>query len=195
MSESKPAPIPHHVPAHIAEFLATQPTGSTPQQVFESTIKILGSYDAAVSYFQNSIDVTASGAVIGADRPPPNAEVKETTVGPLTIFYHSTYPRHLQHRAPFTWSFYIGWRGKGQDSIMLVKEWLARGIRVDIVGFTGRWEECGLLMVTGSTRVRITYDVVVGEERVKGAEELVFPRQPRDASIPIQFLELAGLPL
>ncbi|KAJ6493078.1 hypothetical protein C8R45DRAFT_183129 [Mycena sanguinolenta] len=119
------------------------------------------------------------------ERPPHNAIVKQATVGPFTILYHSAYPPHLQHRASFAWNFYIGRHGEGQNSIMQPEEWSRRGIRVDIIGYTGKWENCTLLKVAPATRVRFTYPT----STTVAQEEVVFPRNPREASIPIQYLE------
>jgi hypothetical protein len=119
-----------------------------------------------------------------AERPPSNAIVKQANVGPLAIFYHSAYPPHLQQNAPFMWNFYIGRRGQGQSSIM--KDWSAQGIRVEIMGFTGKWEDCTLLKIVPSTRVRITYYTSPG---IHAKEEVVFPPDPREASIPVHYLK------
>ncbi|KAJ6513787.1 hypothetical protein C8R47DRAFT_1091830 [Mycena vitilis] len=181
------APPQQPIPVAIDRFLDSQLPDATAlhrQKVFDDTANLFGGFDAAVAYFQSSIDVVASGVVLGAERPPSNAIVKEANVGPLAIFYHSAFPPRLQQSAPFMWNFYIGWRGQGQSSIM--KDWSAQGIRVEIMGYTGKWEDCTLLQIAPSTRVRIAYYI---SSSTQAKEELVFPPDPREASIPVHYLK------
>ncbi|KAJ7791197.1 hypothetical protein B0H14DRAFT_2936435 [Mycena olivaceomarginata] len=154
-SRATPEPL---LPVAVAEFLATVLPDASPQQrqdVFDDAVNTEGGFGAAVAFFKRFHDVVASGVVMGAPSPPVNAEVKSTDVGPFTIFYHPTFPRHLQENNPFMWNFYIGRRGQGVHSIM--PDLAQQGIVVKIPGLTGEWGECQALTILPSTRVRLTY--------------------------------------
>ncbi|KAJ7890398.1 hypothetical protein B0H13DRAFT_2666015 [Mycena leptocephala] len=152
--------------------------------IFEDVIKNEGSYEAAVAYFEDIRQVVESGAVFGASLPPPGHILKSVDIGPLAIFYHSTFPAHLQQGNYFTWNFYIGSIGAGEESIM--PDWSKRGIVVRILGLTGRWEECLILTIRASTRVRISYS---DDTRGTTTHELVFPPDPSEASIDVHYLK------
>ncbi|KAJ7226729.1 hypothetical protein GGX14DRAFT_626900 [Mycena pura] len=162
-------------PVSIPQILATLlPDGDADRRntYLQDHIDAMG-YEGAVAALRQTYDVVQTGVFVGPPFPPPNAEVQSAEVGPFKIFYHSLYPRELQHRARFNWNFYIGWRGEGLESIM--PDWSKRGIVVKITNLLGRWENCRVLTVLPSTRVRITYAGVT--------REVVFPPDPKEASI------------
>ncbi|KAJ7744315.1 hypothetical protein B0H14DRAFT_2986948 [Mycena olivaceomarginata] len=112
------------------------------QYVFDDAVNTEGGFEAAVAFFN-------------APSPPVNADIKSTDVGPFTIFYHPTFPRHLQRITRLRGTFYIGRCGQGVRSIM--PDWAQQGIVVKIPGLTGEWGECQALTILPSTRVRLTY--------------------------------------
>ncbi|KAJ7076403.1 hypothetical protein B0H15DRAFT_1026652 [Mycena belliarum] len=77
------------------------------------------------------------------------------TLARFRIFYHATFPSHLQDSKPFMWNFYIGHRGQGLPSIL--PDWARQGIVVKIPSLAGERGECQALMILPSTRVRISY--------------------------------------
>jgi hypothetical protein len=193
------SPQPETYPPAIEQLLISQLPDATAQhrqKVFDDTAEIFGAFDAAVTYFQTSIDVAASGAVLGVCLsfsslfPTISVRCRPSALHPMllskrpllvcwAIFYHSLFPLHLQHSAPFLWSFYIGLSGGDQNLIMT--DWPAQGICVEVMGLIGRWEPCTLLQVTPSMRVQIMYPYSGAQVK----EELIFPPDPRKASIPI----------
>ncbi|KAJ7226726.1 hypothetical protein GGX14DRAFT_417202, partial [Mycena pura] len=167
-------------PVSLPQILATLlPDGEADRRktFLQDHIDGMG-YEAAVVALRQTYNAVQTGVVVGASFPPPRAEVKSAEVGPFKIFNHSLYPRELQHRTQFQWNFYIGWRGEGLESIM--PDWSKRGIVVKIPNFIGQWENCPLLIILPSTRVRITY--------AGATHEVVFPPDPKDASIPVHYL-------
>ncbi|KAJ7856746.1 hypothetical protein B0H14DRAFT_2752636 [Mycena olivaceomarginata] len=184
-SRATPKPL---LPVAVAEFLATVLPDASPQQrqdVFDDTVNTEGGLEAAVAFFKRFHDVVASGVMMGAPSPPVNAEIKSTDVGPFTIFYHPTFPRHLQENNLFMWNFYIGRRGQGVCLIM--PDLAQQGIVVKIPGLTGEWGECQALTILPSTRVRLTYyDTPAKQSQIRGGasnrvqvtHELVFSTRP-----------------
>ncbi|KAJ7631891.1 hypothetical protein DFH06DRAFT_1337412 [Mycena polygramma] len=152
------APLARRLPDDVDQFIASQqPTWSLEQrqQAFDMVVNFNnGGFDEAVKYYKQSMELYNSGAMIGGQTPPPNVLVKEATVGPYTIFYHSG-PKHLEGAAAFLWSAYIGLRGKGQESIIPTTEWKREGIHVEVL-HNDEWQACGMLLVTPLTRVRFT---------------------------------------
>jgi len=155
------------------------------REIFAETVSTEGSFEAALrlAFVERIHKVVVSGVVMGAPSPPANAEVKSSDVGPFRIFYHATYPSHLQDNSPFMWNFYIGKRGQGLDSIM--PDWMRQGIVVKIPGLTGKWGECPVLTIPPSTRVRISYH---DSNRTQVTDEVVFPPDPRESSITVHFV-------
>ncbi|KAJ7042706.1 hypothetical protein C8F04DRAFT_1390653 [Mycena alexandri] len=167
-------PVPYHVPPHIEAYLAALNPKSPPEYrrfLFNHTVEFTGGYEQALAYFQDSVDVIRAGAGMPGAAPPANADVHTTTVGPLTIFYHSMFPVHMQGPTPFSWNFYIG---SGPEQHSIITDWEAKGITVHVMGYTCDWEKCTLGSVLPSTRVRIAYSFA-GK---KGIEELIFPPDP-----------------
>ncbi|KAJ7258106.1 hypothetical protein B0H12DRAFT_1281687 [Mycena haematopus] len=96
-------------PASFAE-----PEASTEelQQTFDESVRSEGNVAAAVASLKRLAEALDSGIVMGASRPPRNADVKSADVGLFTIFYHTLCPPHLQRNNAFMWNFYIGLRGQ-----------------------------------------------------------------------------------
>ncbi|KAJ7677456.1 hypothetical protein B0H17DRAFT_1079222 [Mycena rosella] len=197
-TQTRILPKPVSVPELLAVLL---PDGDARQrrELLEDMISVQGSHDAAIASLRPTYDVIKAGTVIGvrpcrrhcsgvtssasqAPSPPPNTEVKYADVGPFRIFYHSTFPRNIQNSNPFTWSFYIGQRGQGQDSIM--PNWSQHGITIRIPDLTGKWADCPVLTILPSTRVRIVYS----EDRTQVTREVVFPPDPKETSITVHYL-------
>ncbi|KAJ6478599.1 hypothetical protein C8R47DRAFT_1323077 [Mycena vitilis] len=189
----------NQIPDSFAEYLSTALPDTSLQHrrdAFNDAVKNEGSVEAAVAWFKRIHDVVTSGAVIGARSPPANAQVKTIDVGPFTIFYHSTFPPHLLEKNVFTWNFYIGLRGQGVDSIM--QDWVQQGIVFTIPTLGLVWEDCQLLTILPSTRVRLTYHEPFEMQRSMGegmkpgraqvTHELIFPPDPQDSSITLHYL-------
>ncbi|KAJ7903392.1 hypothetical protein B0H14DRAFT_2664772 [Mycena olivaceomarginata] len=157
------APPKPPLPVAVAEFLATMLPDASPQQrqdVFDDAVNTEGGFEAAVAFFKRFHDVVASGVVFGAPSPPVNADIKSTDVGPFTIFYHPTFPRHLQKNNPLR-----------VRSIM--PDWAQQGIVVKI--------PCQALTILPSTRQSQVRGGASHRSRV--THELVFPPDPRESSI------------
>ncbi|KAJ7364273.1 hypothetical protein DFH08DRAFT_838807 [Mycena albidolilacea] len=155
------------------------------RDAFAEVVNTEGSFEAAIAFIKRIHEAVASGVVMGAPSPPAHrhAEVKSTDVGQFRIFYHATFPSHLQDSNAFMWNFYIGQRGQGLPSIM--PDWARQGIVVKIPGLTGKWGECQALTVLPSTRVRISYH---DSNRTQVTHEVVFPPDPRESSITVHYL-------
>ena len=78
----------------------------------------------------------------------------------------------------------MGTHGGGVKSIM--PKWVERGIVVQILGLTGKWEDCQMLTILASTRVRISYP----NHGTYTTYELVFPPDPDEASIRVYYLSM-----
>ena len=78
-----------------------------------------------------------------------------------------------------SWNFYIGRPGTSASQCI---DWYKEGIRVQLCGPTGKWEESTALLVTSSAHVRITYYFNGSRTR-----ELVFP--PKYSPMPTFYLE------
>jgi hypothetical protein len=88
------------------------------------------------------------------------------------------------------WTFYIGFRGRGEGSIMLEAERATRGIRLFALNMEEEWQEFTLFQVPGSTRVRIEYAPdLTNTSPKRRSVELVFPAvPPTQGPIPVQQL-------
>ncbi|KAJ7468233.1 hypothetical protein B0H11DRAFT_1921109 [Mycena galericulata] len=150
---------------------------------FSDIVNAEGGVDAAIAYLERHYECLKTGVVIGATFPPANAVIHMADVGPLRLFYHSTFPAPLHVNSLFSWNLYIGRPNRGLDSIM--PDWEAQGIRVQIPNLIGRWERCGALTILPSTRVRITYPDSSGRDFT---EEIILPGDPKDAHIPVYLL-------
>ncbi|KAJ7083374.1 hypothetical protein B0H15DRAFT_423465 [Mycena belliarum] len=152
---------------------------------FSDVLNAEGSVDAAIALYKRHYECVKTGAVIGATRPPPylSEVIHMADVGPLRLFYHSTYPARLHANSPFSWNLYIGRADQGLESIM--PDWEAQGIHVEVPNLLGRWERCGALTILPSTRVRITYRSGTSRDF---KEEIILPGGPKDAHFPVRLL-------
>ncbi|KAJ6481774.1 hypothetical protein C8R45DRAFT_311844 [Mycena sanguinolenta] len=134
--------------------------------------------EAAVIYFRELLEVTTSGVAFAATVPPANrTDLKSFDFDIHRIFYHSTWPPHLQDRNAFTWNFYIGKRGQGIESIVQDAH---KVYDVKILGMLGEWVGCYLMNVPPRTRVRLLGSA-------SQVHELVFPPDPNESAV-VHFL-------
>ncbi|KAJ6532296.1 hypothetical protein B0H10DRAFT_2449812 [Mycena sp. CBHHK59/15] len=172
------------IPLALDLLDAVLPNTTHDQRVksFDDIVNAEGGVDPAIAFFKRHYECLKTGVVIGATRPPANAVIHMADVGPLRLFYHSTYPARLQENSPFSWNLYIGRAKGGLESIM--PDWEGQGIRVEIPNLIGHWERCGALTILPSTRVRITYR----HSNRDFKEEIILPGNPKDAHIPVRLL-------
>ncbi|KAJ7249731.1 hypothetical protein B0H12DRAFT_1121563 [Mycena haematopus] len=177
---------------HILDAVLPNTTDAERMQSFRDIVDAKGSVAAAKAYLERHYEFLKTGVVIGAARPPPNAIIHRTNVGPLRLFYHSTFPADLQENSPFSWNLYIGLANRDEESIM--PDWEDHGILVEIPNLIGHWERCGALTLLPSTRVRITYPDSSRRGR-NFKEEIILPGDPKDVHIPVRLLPPPPPPL
>ncbi|KAJ6562894.1 hypothetical protein B0H10DRAFT_2116830 [Mycena sp. CBHHK59/15] len=187
------------VPKETDSYIAAQWPQATEEErkkIFHNTVASFGAqrgFTPAVECFKTAHhDLLLGVTPLGPDRPLTNAVLREARVGdsPLAVFYHSTYPPALQHAAPLMWTFYIGFRGRGEGSIMLEAERATRGICLFALNMEEEWQEFTLFQVPASTRVRIEYAPdLTSTSPKRRSVELVFPAvPPTQGPIPVQQL-------
>ncbi|KAJ7756121.1 hypothetical protein B0H14DRAFT_2977966, partial [Mycena olivaceomarginata] len=106
---------------------------------------------AVEHHFQVLLATLRSGAVLGAAVPPAGVDIKSFDFDIHRVFYHPTYPPHVQN-APFSWNFYIGKRGGGIDSIIQDAH---KVYGIKLLDMTGNWATCYPMTVLPGTRVRL----------------------------------------
>ncbi|KAJ7982821.1 hypothetical protein DFH06DRAFT_711531 [Mycena polygramma] len=121
-----------------------------------------------VEYFREMLEASKWGVMFGATTPPPNADLKWFDFDVHRIFYHSLYPPNHPNPDGFSWSFYIGKRGEGVESII---EDAIKLYDIKLLSMVGTWSPCVVGNVLADTKIRIYRQ---GSE----VQELSFPPDP-----------------
>lgn len=124
--------------------------------------------------------------------PPPGRDhdLNSIELDHLKLFFHSTYPEHMQSSTPFSWNLYVGLSGKGPESIM--PDWSKRGITIEIPNLSGVWTATTFLTILPRTWVRISYPKLADPGQLS-VHEIVLPPGDNEAHIPVHYLSVRAV--